>query len=259
MKKIPAILKFPIMFVLWTSSLFITPQSNASREALFMGFQPVLMNWPFEKMDPPVKLTEGWIYTGAIQDEKGAMHKALDFTRMVSGSYVSFPVYSMGIGYAYQGEVESWGKFVLVRVYIGNDNLGNQFHPDRPPHWVDVLYAHLDGIPEKFPRLKSVNGGAQFPEETPTGEKPPTGALIKEGDFLGNAGISGDTHNIPQLHVELHLRGPEMESLGLGKRDPLGIYDYAEREGVRKYPQPGDSLKGYPHWFASDNPEFAKP
>ena len=37
--------------------------------------------------------------------------------------------------------------------------------------------------------------------------------------------------------------------------DPYGVYD---KVSSGKYPQPGESLKGLEHYFATDEPDFAK-
>lgn len=211
----------------------------------------ILINWPFAKTEPPVKITEGWIYRGSIGDVKGDMHKAVDFVcQKENGEYIPFDIYSMHDGVAFQSEVESWGPFVLIRKQIDKT------------HWIDTLYGHLDNIPSSIPKLeKSEDGGAIFPEEAPA-DKKPVGFPIKAGTLIGTAGNKGWTHGIIHLHFELQIHVPETESLGLGKRDPFGIYDYESREiepGTTKefYPQPGSSLKGLPHYFTSDDPPFA--
>lgn len=234
-----------------------TAQATQSPEGHFAAFR--LQNWPIQKSNSACQkqLAEGWIYTGVIGDQKGAMHKALDFTCQKSdGSYMPFGVFAAHHGNSWQGQVESWGNFVIVRVIMGNTT----------GRWVDTLYAHLDPktIPAGIPRLRPSpdgSGGAEFPEEAPAGAGPGSGMTVQPGDLLGFAGTSGDASGIPQLHFELHLRGPDLASLGLGKRDPIGFYDYAEREiggeVTRLYPQPGESLEGLPHWFASNTPPFA--
>lgn len=212
----------------------------------------ILANWPFEKMGSPVLLIEGWIYSGNIGDTQGAMHKALDFVRKdEKGEYIPFNIYAMHDGVAFQGNVDSWGPFVLIRKKLDET------------HWIDTLYGHLDDIPASIPMLaKSDDGGAVFPEEVEAG-KAPVGLPIKAGDLIGTAGTKGDSHDIPQLHLELQVRGPETASLGLGKRDPLGIYDYKSREiggdVVEIYPQPGEDIGGRPHYFTTDSPPFASP
>ena len=130
---------------------------------------------------------------------------------------------------------------------------------------MDLLYAHLDPktIPTNIPQLRPSpdgSGGVEFPEEAPIGHKP-KGLSIQASSYIGKAGTTGDTHNIIQLHLELQLRGPETEGIGLGKRDILGIYNYIKigegEDAVYPYPKIDEPWNSYPTWFRLDKKGFA--
>lgn len=190
--------------------------------------QKILQNYPFEKLNPPVILVEGCkAYDGAIGDEPGKPHKGIDFVRKKGKQYLSFDVFSSQDGKAFQGLSETWGKFVSVRQEINEIRL-------------DTIYVHLDEVNPKIPVLPGKDVEIEF-------------VLIKAGEWLGTAGITGNTKGITQLHWEMHRK-----NLKTGKRkvlDPYGVYD---RASSGKYSQPGESLKGLSHYFASNNPKFAK-
>jgi len=190
--------------------------------------EKILQCYPFEKLNPPVVLVEGCkAYDGAIGDKPGKRHKGIDYIRKKGELFLSFDVFSSQDGKAFQGLSETWGKFVSVRQEINGIRL-------------DTIYVHLDKVNPKIPVLPSKNVEIEF-------------MPIRAGEWLGIAGITGNTRGITQLHWEMHRK-----NLKTGKRkvfDPYGVY---KRTSSGKYPQPGESLKGLSHYFASDNPQFAK-
>jgi murein DD-endopeptidase MepM/ murein hydrolase activator NlpD len=190
----------------------------------------ILQNYPFAKLDPPIILVEGCKeYDGVIGDPPGVMHKGIDYVRKKKDEYLPFEVFAAHDGEAFWSISErGWGIFASVRLVIGDYRL-------------ETFYVHLDKVNEKLVRL---------PEDKKVTVK---FIPVKAGEWLGTAGVTGNTNNIIQLHFEMHRK-----NLKTGEReilDPYGVYD---RASSGKYPQPGESLKGLSHTFSSENPGFAK-
>ncbi len=190
----------------------------------------ILKCYPFIKEDPPVVLVEGFeAYDGVIGDQPGAPHKGIDFVRQnKKGKYISFDVFSCHDGETFQGLSKSWGKFVSIRKRASKNKR------------MDTIYTHF----------KKVNSEIPFFSKDKEKKK---GLEIKTGEYLGKAGTTGKTNRIIQLHFELLEKN--LKKKQLTKIDPYGIY---KKASSGEYPQPGESLKGLRHYWAMDNPPFAK-
>lgn len=188
-----------------------------------------LQSYPFKKLNPPVTLVEGCKeYDGVIGDPPGAKHNGIDYVRKKGKRYLSFNIFASDDGEAFQGVSKTWGNFVNVRKMIG----GFRF---------ETIYVHLDKVNPKIvflPKDKKIK--IKFTK-------------IKVGEWLGTAGITGNTNGIIQLHFEIQRKNLKTEKRKI--IDPYGIYDKASSG---KYSQPGESLKGLNHYFTSDNPKFSK-
>ena len=195
--------------------------------------------WPFKLLTPPVQLVEGFeAYDGVLKDPAGTPHKGIDYVRWRDGSFISFEVFSMHEGEAFQGVSKTWGRFVVVRRKLSK-NLR-----------YDTIYAHLDHrTPSNIPILPGRPRHHKWPENY---TKRPRGRRIKAGTYLGWAGITGKTNRIVQLHLELHKI-----AIQTGERQKLDPYGLYARASSGKYPQPGSSLRGLRHFWISDSPPFA--
>lgn len=185
-----------------------------------------LESYPFPLLDPPVTIAEGFLsYDGKLGDEEDFRHWAIDYVHEDNGVYKKFPVYAAHGGTAFQGESDSFGLYVLVK----NREISGK--------WYNTLYAHLENIPDYIPfKRKGVDDtgyGFQIPSQT----------------YLGQAGHTGNTKGIAQLHFELHIfdQGTPMRT------DPYGIF---EKFSSGLYPQPGDSLGGTNNYWIDDFPKF---
>lgn len=191
-----------------------------------------LVRYPFS--DPRVRLVEGFLaYDGAIGDEPGTPHKAIDYVLGEAGTYRSFEVYAMHAGEAFRGVSESWGSFVVIYLAIENIRYA-------------TVYAHLDQIDPLI--------APYFLDPATKQQKNPRGTVMTAGRYLGITGTSGWTDGIPQLHLELHRQTPGNDKLQ--KLDPYGLND---RASSGRYPQPGHSLAGLDHAWATDLPPLVTP
>lgn len=187
----------------------------------------ILSNYPFK--DIAIELIEGFsFYDGNLLDPINTPHKGIDYVLRKDKQFVSFEVYSMHEGLAYQGNSDSWGKFV----YVYYPNVIDNFR-------YSTIYAHLNEINPVIPFL----------------EKDQDISLkhLKTAFYLGTSGITGWTNNLIQLHIEVHRKDTATNSTE--KCDPYGIYD---RKSSGKYPQPGQMLVHQKHYWKTDFPEFAK-
>ena len=191
--------------------------------------QKILKNYPFEKLKPPVLLVEGYKeYDGVIGDEPGKLHQGIDYVRRKGKEFLSFDVFSVHPGEAFQAVSESWGNLVNVRLKIGNVRF-------------ETIYIHLDKINPKIPFLpKDKKAKIKF-------------LKVGAGEWLGTAGRTGNTGGIIQLHLEMHQKDLKTEERKI--IDPYGVY---ARASSGRYPKPGESLSGLAHYFTSDNPKFVK-
>ena len=176
----------------------------------------LLKCYPFAKLEPPVKLVEGFkAYDGVLGDKKGDLHRGIDYARQdKQGRFISFDVFSTHEGEAFQSLSKSWGKFVIVYKQTKKEKFA-------------TVYAHLGQVNKDIPKLPK------------TKEQKVKGLKMKGGQFLGKAGMTGWTKRKIQLHFELlkkDLKKKEWEKL-----DPYGVYDVARS---KKYPssvrKPGD-------------------
>ncbi|HRY60149.1 MAG TPA: hypothetical protein P5096_02090 [Patescibacteria group bacterium] len=160
-----------------------------------------------------------------------------------SGVFIPFGVHTTHDGWAVWGEEESFGNFVMICSMIEADS------------FYLTVYAHLQVIAQEnglffMPKYKPKKRKVFWPEE-PLDD----GIPLIAGTYLGDAGTTGWTNNLVQLHFELH----EFKRVGRKwerkKIDPYGVYDDIDSG---KYPQPGQSLSFCPnHFWASDTPSFA--
>ncbi len=194
-----------------------------------------LQNYPFPLLSPPVTIAEGFeSYDGVLQDRPGALHWAIDYVQKFRGKFRPFLVFSSHEGEVIQSYEKTFGKYVVIRKRSGL--LGDY----------NTLYAHLDNIPDSIPFMKNNNKdiGIRI-NETP-------GIFLPANTYIGEAGVTGNTKGIPQLHFELHLVNT---STNMSYRvDPYGIY---KKASSGQYPKPGNSLKGRLHYWTSDLPTFA--
>lgn len=188
--------------------------------------EKVLINYPFEKLEPPVILVEGLGgYDGTIGDEPGGEHKGIDYVRKIDGEYVSFDVFTTNDGEAFWGISEKGlGHFVNLRKVVGDKR-------------IETIYVHLEPgtINQKIPQMPTDGSPIQF-------------AHLEAGEIVGKAGNTGNTgkYKIIQLHFEM-----QRKDLATNERkviDPYGVYD---KVSSGKYPQPGQSLNGLDHYFTS--------
>lgn len=218
-KKIVAAVPFPIQL------------SDTFQPSLGWRRFPFLKNLPFEKLEPAVALVEGFsAYEGILGDTPGDVHRGIDYARMAGDKFLPFDIFSMHDGTAMQGESKTWGNFVIVR------------YEQSPTLRYYTIYAHLTDIPERFPDLRTVRAGEW------------RGVPVAAGEFLGRAGVSGNTNGITQLHLELQEEDLATPSNGTGrwlKLDPYGIYGQAGA-----YPQTGEMLAGLKHYWTSDGPAY---
>ena len=198
--------------------------------------EPVLENYPFPLLNPPVTIAEGFdSYDGNLKDKPGSPHLAIDYVQKFGESYQSFPVFSAHSGSAIQGYGKTWGKFVIIRSGVNNRFNKNGESPD---FTFNTLYSHLINVPDYIPFIKS-----DINEEG--------GIDIESATHIGDAGTTGTTNGIPQLHFEMHeVNTKTKETFRI---DPYGIY---ARLSSGKYPKIGDSLKNLPHYWKSDTPDF---
>jgi murein DD-endopeptidase MepM/ murein hydrolase activator NlpD len=188
----------------------------------------LLQFYPFS--DPRIRIAEGFAaYDGNLNDPVGALHRGIDYVLNVNGHYLPFNVFAMHDGRAYRGTSQTWGSFVAI-----------QHEVPRAHVRFDTVYAHLDEVDESIPVLEDTDK-----ENRSIGAR----KEVRSGDRVGRAGTTGSTNDIVQLHVELHRK--DLESGEWEKLDPYGVYD---RFSSGKYPQPGESLKGFDHAWASDRP-----
>lgn len=177
-----------------------------------------------------IELAEGFsAYMGKLNDEKGQRHGGIDYAHFINKDITTkFTVYGSHGGQAFQGQNDSWGTYVMV--FDVNMNYRS-------------VYAHLDPftITKQIPLLPGQPGGSQTL----------VGLAIEPGFRLGEAGVSGDTKNMPQLHFEVIYKDSETKTYY--KLDPYGLYATTGR-----YPQPGNSLNKLPHLWVTDNPKFGK-
>jgi len=194
--------------------------------------EKILTNYPFAKLEPPIKLVEGLGgYDGTIGDEPGGEHKGIDYVRKVDGEYVSFDVYATNDGEAFWGiSDKGWGYFVNLRMVVGDTRF-------------ETIYVHLEpsSINPKIPQIPTDGGKIDF-------------VRLKAGERIGKAGNTGNTgkYKIIQLHFEMQRK--DLKTNERTVIDPYGLY---AKVSSGKYPQPGESLKGLDHYFVSDEPEFA--
>ncbi len=188
----------------------------------------ILSNYPFPLLDPPVTIAEAFeAYDGYLLDKPGQYHWAIDYVQTdKAGKFLAFPVYSAHEGVAFQGYGPTWGKYVVVRK---RDENGKGFN---------TLYSHLENVPKHIPIANSdINNS--------------NGIQIDSMTYIGDAGKTGNTKGINQLHFELHMVDEnEYSTLRI---DPYGVYS---RLSSGLYPQPGSSLFGLQHYWKSNNPEF---
>jgi murein DD-endopeptidase MepM/ murein hydrolase activator NlpD len=181
--------------------------------------------YPFRQLSPAIELIEGFsAYDGALQDVPGAAHHGIDFVVRKRKAFVPFEVYAAHEGVVWQGTGPSWGNYVMIEKVASA----------RVRYY--TIYAHLSDIPVHIPQRASRYG-----------------LPIVAGTFLGKAGTSGDTKGNPQLHFELQHR--DMVTGKWTRIDPYGVYD---RASSKRYPQPGKTLMGLPHFWLSDAPRFAQ-
>lgn len=187
--------------------------------------EKILKNYPFEKLEPPVLLVEGFsAYNGVLRDEPGKPHNGIDYVRKKGDEFISFDIFSCHKGEAFQAISESWGNLVNVRKRVGNIRF-------------ETIYIHLDKINPKIPFLsKDKKEKIKF-------------AKIRAGEWLGTAGKTGWAQGIIQLHLEMHRK--DLKTRERKIIDPYGVY---ARASSGRYPQPGESLKGLDQYFTSDNP-----
>jgi hypothetical protein len=190
--------------------------------------EPVLQNYPFPQLTPAVTIAEGFeAYDGNLGDKVGGFHWSIDYVQKDGDNYLSFPVYSMHDGIAFQGYGKTWGKFVVVRKRDLIKQIG-----------YNTLYSHLDNIPKNIPFMNSDIDNSK-------------GILIASSTYIGDASTSGNTKGINQLHLEFHQ--VNMKNGITLRLDPYGTY---LRLSSGLYPVPGISLKGLPHYFKNDLPGF---
>ncbi len=187
----------------------------------------LLERYPFS--DHRIQLIEGFAtYDGALGDMPDTPHKGIDYILNLNSTYHSFDVYAMHPGTAFRGVSKSWGNFVII----------HRAFEDRR---YSTVYAHLETIDPAITPLPDEG-------EIDDGTKP-AGTPLVTGHKLGVIGISGWTHGIPQLHLELHEK--DLKTNATQKLDPYGLND---RASSGKYPQPGKSLHALDHAWISDLP-----
>lgn len=183
-----------------------------------------LERYPFKQLSPAVELVEGFsVYDGVLGDMPGAPHRGIDYVQKKGQQFVPFDVYSMHEGVAWRGIGTTWGNYVMIEK-IASSRL--RYY---------TIYAHLSDVPYTIP----LRGRAGLP--------------MVAGTFIGKANATGVLNGIPQLHLELQKR--DMVTGLWTKLDPYGVY---ERASSKRYPQPGITLKGLPHFWFSDTPPFVK-
>lgn len=189
----------------------------------------VLENYPFALENPPVTIIEGFeAYDGYLLDKPGDFHWAIDYVKNDNGNFMPFAVYSAHGGTAFQGYGKTWGKFVVIR--MRNEN-GDGFN---------TLYSHLENVPIYLPYMSSDIDNSK-------------GIEINAMTYIGDAGQSGNTKGINQLHFELHkVSGAEKRTVRI---DPYGLY---LRYSSGKYPQPGNTLFGLQHYWKNNEPGFVE-
>ena len=191
--------------------------------------ESVLENYPFALENPPVSIIEGFeAYDGYLLDKPGDFHWAIDYVKNDNGNFLPFPVYSAHGGTAFQGYGKTWGKFVVVKI---RDENGNGYN---------TLYSHLENVPTYLPYMNTDIDNSK-------------GVEIKAKTYIGDAGKSGNTKGINQLHFELHkVSGEDKRTVRI---DPYGLY---LRFSSGKYLQPGTTLFGLEHYWMDNNPGFVE-
>ena len=193
----------------------------------------VLGNYPFALENPPVTIAEGFeAYDGYLLDKPGDLHWAIDYVKNDNGKFLPFAVYSSHKGVAFQGYGKTWGKFVVVKI---RDENGNGYN---------TLYSHLENVPMHLPFMNSDIDSSK-------------GVEIEAMTYIGDAGKTGNTKGLNQLHFELHKvnGGANGESKNTVRIDPYGLY---LRYSSGKYPQPGTALFGLEHYWRGNNPGFVE-
>lgn len=187
----------------------------------------ILENYPFALENPPVTIIEGFeAYDGYLLDKPGDFHWAIDYVKNDNGNFLPFSVYSAHAGEAFQGYGKMWGKFVVVKV---RDAKGGGYN---------TLYSHLENVPKFLPYMNYDIDSSK-------------GVAIDAMTYIGDAGKTGNTKGINQLHFELHKVNAENKTTV--RIDPYGLY---LRMSSGQYRQPGSSLRGLQHYWNSDNPEY---
>jgi len=196
----------------------------------------VLKCYPFKLVDPVIRLVEGFkAYKGVLGDEPGGPHRGIDYARMdEKESCIGFDVFSAHDGEIFQGESDSWGKYVIIYRQLDDVVFAS-------------VYAHLEIVDPKIPFLP------------PDRRRKRKGPIFAESKYIGKAGTSGDTKGENgkrriQLHFELLRKDLRTEEPEWKKIDPYGVYDTVDSG---RYPQPSHSLKGLDHFWIKDKPPFS--
>lgn len=154
-------------------------------------------------------------------------YRGTDYVRHQGEVYVSFGVYAAAPGTASTSYNSLWGNFITVQ----HEALGHRF---------DTVYAHLERIVGDLPFV---------PEDF----RARHGRPVRAGELIGIAGSTGQSTGIIKLHFKLFSVGTDENDPRWHRHieiDPYGI------SYLRRYPQPGESLEGLPHFFESDRPPF---
>ncbi|MDO8633502.1 MAG: M23 family metallopeptidase [Candidatus Wildermuthbacteria bacterium] len=238
MKKLGILLIVPVVFLGlvifktgFSAKSFNADELSANLSRIWVQpkkVEPVLKNYPFPLLSRPVTIAEGFeAYDGNLQDSPGDFHWAIDYVQKPGEDFSSFPVFSVHDGVVFQGEGQSWGKFVIIRDRSEVDQGYN------------TLYAHLDNIPSFIPFMKFDIDKSK-------------GISLSAGSYIGQASTTGNAKGIPQLHFEFHI--VDLRTGTTLRADPYGVY---KRLSSGLYPQPGSSLKEVIHYWQTDNPSFA--